>query len=105
MTTPYRILYEARQDVLEAEARLEGEHPGYGVAFTDEFIVAVRSVLDQPRMYSRTEDGPRSVETREYFIQRFEYRVIYAIDTEEIVFFAVYHARSRPGGWRRRLAQ
>jgi plasmid stabilization system protein ParE len=105
MTTPYRILYEARQDVLEAEARLEREHPGYGTVFTDEFVAAVRSVLDQPRMYPQTEDGPRNVETREYFIQRFEYRVIYAIDREEVVFLAVYHARSRPGAWRRRLAQ
>lgn len=103
--TPYRILYDARQDVLEAEARLEREHPGYGSAFVDEFVLAVRSVIDQPRVYSRTEDGPRGVETREYFIQRFEYRVIYAIENEEVIFLAVYHARSRPGSWRRRLSQ
>lgn len=100
----YRVLPSARRDVIRAETRLEGEHPGYGDAFDDEVIAAVRAVIAQPRMYPTTADGPRGLETREYFIRRFNYRVIYAFDGEEVVFVAVHHAHRRPGSWRRRLS-
>jgi hypothetical protein len=101
---PYRILYGTRRDALRAENRLEREHPGYGPAFANEFRSAVLAVLSQPQMYPRTADGPEWLETREFFIQRFNYRVIYAFDGEEVVFVAVHHAHRRPGSWRRRLS-
>lgn len=97
--TPYRILFGCLQDALEAEARLEGEHAGYGPAFTNEFEHGVQAVLANPQMYSPTADGPRRMETREYYIARFKYRLIYAVTPTEVVFLAVHHASRRPRSW------
>ncbi|MCE9562438.1 MAG: type II toxin-antitoxin system RelE/ParE family toxin [Planctomycetes bacterium] len=58
-----------------------------------------------PQMYPRTEDGPEEPENREYFIARFEYRVIYAIWRDEAVIVAVIHARHRPNSWQGRLTE
>jgi plasmid stabilization system protein ParE len=97
--TPYRILLGAQQDALEAEARLEGEHPGYGPAFTAEFHRGVLAAAANPAMYPTTADGPRRLETREYYIKRFKYRLIYVVRPTEIVFVAVHHASRRPRSW------
>ena len=102
--TGYRILFGTRQDALRAEQRLEREHPGYGPAFADEFRTGVLAVLAQPRLYSPAADGPARLETREYFIRRFNYRLVYALDGETVVFVAVVHAKRRPRSWWRRLA-
>jgi hypothetical protein len=99
----YRILYGARQDALAAEARLEREHPGYGDAFADEFVAAVRAVLDRPRLHPPAADAPPGYEVREHLIRRFNYRVIYAILDDEILFVTVVHAHRRPRSWHRRL--
>lgn len=101
--TPYRITGGARQDALDAEDRLESEHAGYGPAFADEFRRGVLAAASQPLNYPKTFDGPRRIETREYFIRRFNYRLIYAFDGAEVVFLAVQHAARRPGTWRHRL--
>jgi plasmid stabilization system protein ParE len=55
-------------------------------------------------MYPETEDSFSGVETRDYFIARFGYRVIYTFDGNEAVIVAVFHASRRPGAWHRRLA-
>lgn len=66
---------------------------------------AVTAIEANPRMYAHTEVGPDEPENREYFIARFEYRVIYAIWKDEAVIVAVIHARRRAGSWRGRLTE
>jgi ParE toxin of type II toxin-antitoxin system, parDE len=96
---PYQILAGARHDALTAEARLEEEHPGYGPAFTALFEQGVLSAATNPAMYPRTPDGPKRLETREYYIKRFKYRLIYVVQPNELVFVAVHHASRRPSSW------
>ena len=96
---PFRIIDGALQDALAAESRLEGEHPGYGPAFTTLYEQGVLAVVANPAMYPRTMDGPKKLETREYYIKRFKYRLIYVVRPNELVFVAVHHASRRPSSW------
>ncbi len=96
---PYRIIDGALHDALAAESRLEGEHPGYGPAFTTLYEQGVLAVIADPAMYPRTADGPRRLESREYYIKRFKYRLIYVVRPNELVFVAVSHASLRPRSW------
>lgn len=97
--TPYRFLDGALHDALTAEARLEDEHPGYGPAFSLLFQKGVLAVVSNPALYPRTMDGPKRLETREYYIKRFKYRLIYVVRPTELVFVAVSHASRRPRSW------
>ena len=98
-----RSLQIADDEVLDAVARLEREQPGYGVSLKKLFRSAVGKIKDNPRFYSPTEDGPEDVETREYFIARFEYRLIYVVLETELVILGLIHARRRPESWTDRL--
>jgi plasmid stabilization system protein ParE len=99
----FRFLFAARQDVLDTEQRLEGEHPGYGEAFADEILAASLAIIANPRLDPLTTDGPRRPETRESYITRFCQRVIFALTATDIVILAVVHAHRRPRSWVRRL--
>jgi hypothetical protein len=94
----------ARREALAVERRLDSEQPGYGAEFIELFEAAVRAIGARPRFYPRTEDGPDEVETREYYIERFEYRVIFLFSADDVVeVVALVHARSRPSTWIHRL--
>src|SRR5689334_12225738 len=103
-TFTFRVSEDARSETLTTERRLESEEPGFGRDFIQLFEEAAREITAHPRMFPRTEDGPDGTETREYFIRRFEYRVIYFFPLPPIVeVIAVLHARRRPGVWVWRL--
>ena len=99
----FRILPGFEADLDAAESRLEREHPGFGLAIVQSARTGIASVRADPRFYPRTEDGPRKPENREYYIKRFEYRLIYAVTDSELVILALVHARNRPRGWVRRM--
>ena len=98
-----RPLHAASEDAADAAAQLELFRAGWGDDFESEMRRAVASISANPRMYPRTEDGPDEPENREYYIVRFQYRVIYAIWKDEAVIVAVIHARRTPSIWINRL--
>jgi plasmid stabilization system protein ParE len=98
-----RMLPAAEEDAREAGDGLDLNRDGWGAAFAAEIGRAVAAITANPQLYPRTEDGPDFPENREYFIARFEYRVVYAIWKGEAVIVAVTHARRRSGAWRDRL--
>jgi len=100
-----RFIPAARQDASDAAAALDSFRSGWGDAIEAELRRSVTAIGTNPRMYARTEDGPDEPENREYFIARFEYRVIYAIWRDEAVIVAVIHARHRPSSWQGRLTE
>jgi plasmid stabilization system protein ParE len=99
-----RYLSAASDDVVETTARIE-LRSGLGDDFRTEVRRAVAAIGGNPQLYPRTEDGPDEPENREYFIARFQYRVIYALWKGEAVIVAVVHARRRPGSWQTRLTE
>ncbi len=105
MSFRFRILPAAQADVFAAEDRLEREQAGYGTAFGGLMATAVADLTDRPRSFAPAEDGPPGVEVREAFVARFEYRVIFVVDGDEVAVIAVIHARRKPGAWLRRLTE
>lgn len=98
-----RTIPAAREDARRAGDRLDREQRGFGARFAALFRGAVAAIRADPRLYSPTEDGPEGVETREFFIKVFEYRVVYAVWNNEAVIVAVIHAARPPGLWLPRL--
>lgn len=100
-----RLLLAAQEDARRARDRLDSERDGLGERFAADMRRALAAIGATPQLYPRTEDGPDEPENREYFIARFEYRVVYAIWKDEAVIVAVIHARRRPGYWQGRLTE
>jgi hypothetical protein len=71
-----RAIPVAQEDARRAGDRLDREQRGFGARFARLFRDAVAAIRATPRLYSPTEDGPEGLETREYFIKVFEYRVV-----------------------------
>jgi len=100
-----RFLLSAQDDAAAIGPKLESFREGWGEAFESELISAVATIREHPRRQPRTEDGPDEPENREFFINRFEIRVIYAFWKEETVIVALIHAKQKPGRWRHRLTE
>jgi plasmid stabilization system protein ParE len=77
----------------------------YGLAFLDEFERALEYIQNNPRACSRAEDGREETEDREFFIARFQQRVIFTIVNEEAYVLAVVHASRQEGAWQRNLPE
>ncbi|WP_439630735.1 hypothetical protein [Gemmata sp.] len=93
----------ARLDAANA-VRAYNRKPGrYGSAFQAEFGRAAAAVAAQPRLYPLVEDGVPGLEIREFFIKRFNQRVIYLVSGEDVLVVAVVHADSPEGSWHRNL--
>ncbi|MFO0806463.1 MAG: hypothetical protein U0791_25440 [Gemmataceae bacterium] len=100
-----RFLRSAKEDVAIIGVKLDSFREGWADVFESELLRAVSTIGDYPRLQPRTEDGPEEPENREYFISRFEIRIIYAIWMNEAVIVALIHARQKPGRWRHRLTE
>jgi len=95
---------EAADLDLQSAIRFYNSRPKrYGAAVKAEFTRAARAIRRNPRMYSLVEDGVPDREFREYFIGRFEQRVIYEVKSETVLIVAVVHASSSEGFWHRNL--
>ena len=75
----------------------------YGDAFNDELLAAIRKIGENPRMHPLVEDGIPGREIREFFIERFEQRVIYVVTGDDALVVTIVHASRRPGSWHRRM--
>jgi plasmid stabilization system protein ParE len=99
----FEITDAAREDVAAA-IRFYNSKPGrHGAAVRAEFNRAAQAIAANPRMYSPVEDEYPGVEAREFFIDRFNLRVIYIIENDHVQVIAVVHATRREGSWHRRL--
>jgi hypothetical protein len=102
----YRILLMAREDVDEAQRRLNREHTGYGESLLELVAEAIEAVMVLPEGYSLAFDAPRLRRNiREVYIKRFKYSLLYLVYPTEIVFFGLIHARRKPGSWTNRLKE
>lgn len=100
-----RTLDAVQADLETTVRRLNSEEYGLGAAFVALYRAARTAIHLAPRQYSPTEDGPDGVETREFFVERFNQRVIYAVTDIEVAILAVEHAHRRPSSWAGRVGQ
>jgi hypothetical protein len=100
----HQITSTTYDELFQIEDRLENEHVGYGMDFGYLFESAVKSVIAMPEAYPRAFDAPRNRRNiREYFIKRFNYRLLYIVYPNNVVFIGLIHAHRRPGSWTSRL--
>jgi plasmid stabilization system protein ParE len=93
----------AREDVATAIRSYDARPGRYGAAFRTEFEAAARAIAANPQLHPLVEDGIQGIEIREYFIARFDQRVIYVVERTSVLVVAVVHASRRPGAWHRQL--
>jgi plasmid stabilization system protein ParE len=93
----------ATADVIAGSAAYDRQPGQYGAAFEAEVEQAYTRIAESPRMYSPVEDGIAGLELREYFIERFQQRVIYQVSGNDVLIVAVIHASRKEGAWHRNL--
>ena len=99
----FDISAEARADVARAIRDSNSRPERNGMALQEEFERAVSLIAQTPRLFSPAEDGIPGREIREYFIERFQQRVIYMMTGDDVLVVAVVHASRREGAWHRNL--
>jgi plasmid stabilization system protein ParE len=98
-----QILASADADVVAAVRAYDAKPGKYGKALKAEFTAAVRAIAANPRIHSPCEDGIAGHEFREFFIARFQQRVIYLVRGDDVLVVAVVHATQNEGAWHRKV--
>jgi plasmid stabilization system protein ParE len=93
-----RFLDEANEEFLEQVAYYEEREKGLGERFRLAVQAATLLAATHPKLGS-----PWKFRTRRVFPKGFRFSVVYRIEDEEIVVFAVAHFRRRPTYWRGRV--
>jgi toxin ParE1/3/4 len=80
------------------------QRPGrYGAKFLHEFNRALSAIENAPKVFAPVEEDVGSLEIREYYIERFQQRVIYLIFQNRIEVLAVLHASALATRWLNRV--
>jgi plasmid stabilization system protein ParE len=93
-----RFVSEADEELDEATAYLSERSVRAAQRFLTEVDDAIRLLLRFPRLGS-----PLPHDLRRLSLKAFPYRVIYRVEGEVIVVYAVAHVRRRSGYWRKRV--
>jgi plasmid stabilization system protein ParE len=75
----------------------ESRETNLGEVFLQELSRGFQRITEHPFSYSIHFD-----EYRRYLMVRFPYGVVYLVEGERVLVFAVAHLRRRPGYWRNR---
>jgi plasmid stabilization system protein ParE len=100
VTSTVVLTLEARADVAEAAAWYRNQSIHAAERFLLAVTVALRRIQDQPTAHIVVdlETGARRA-----LLRRFPHRVLYLIDNDRIVVFAVMHHRRDDPAWHERL--
>lgn len=97
-----RIVAEAETEAQEAALWYEQQRQGLGVEFLDSFEGALRAIGITPQGFTRIRRVGSSREVRHFVLQRFPYRIVYEVRSDEVLVLAVAHVRRRPFYWKKR---
>lgn len=92
-----RFLAEALAEFLEQVSFYEEREKGLGERFRLAVQAATTLAATHPKLGS-----PWKLRTRRVFPKGFKFSVVYRVEPDELVVFAVAHFRRRPTYWRRR---
>jgi plasmid stabilization system protein ParE len=88
------LLPLAQLELDEAFAWYQEQAIGLGYDFLDEFDQSVRLIISFPEISGRIKG-----DVRRCLINRFPYGIIYGIDGDTVVIFAVSHLKRKPAYW------
>lgn len=91
--------HEAEQEMLAAAEYYDEQQNGLGADFLDEVDVATDAIGRAPQRYGFYGRPIRSIA-----LERFPYRLLFAVETDRVVVVAVMHLHRRPGYWKHRLS-
>ena len=92
-----RFLDEVREELLAQVAYYEERQEGLG----EQFRLAVKAATALAAIHPKL-GSPWKLRTRRVFPKGFPFSVVYRIEPNELVVFAIAHFSLRPTYWRRR---
>lgn len=93
------VIHESADEELQAAALFyEMRETDLGQEFLRELALSFYRIRENPFTYSTIFD-----DYRRSLMSRFPYGVVYRIEGEKVLVFAVAHLRRRPGYWRDRV--
>jgi len=95
-----RILEEAQLDLEVSVDYYNGDSPGLGYEFADEFYHTIDRIVDNPDAWP-----PISKRTRRCIFHRFPFAVIYQMCDTCLLVIAVMHMHRHPDFWKGRSAE
>ena len=106
MTARYRVLMEAKREVITSSEWYETQQAGLGGAF----VLDYESIIEHMRKFPETgslvtTEVKLRYEIRQFLFNRFKHSLFTVVLPEELVVVAVAHQHRRPGYWRKRLAK
>jgi toxin ParE1/3/4 len=88
---------EARKEFFEAADYYEEQVVGLGDNFVDEVEKVLDVITQQPT------SGTKITKTeRRFLVSRFPYGIIYSVEDDQVIIFAVMNLRRKPGYWKSR---
>jgi mRNA-degrading endonuclease RelE of RelBE toxin-antitoxin system len=92
------VIHESADEELNAAALFyESRETDLGQEFLKELSISFNRIREYPYSYSIVFE-----EYRRCVMARFPFSVVYRIEEESVLVFAVAHLRRRPGYWRNR---
>jgi hypothetical protein len=88
---------EARKEFFEAAEYYEDQVVALGDVFIDEVEKVLNVIELQPVSGAKITNSERR-----FLVSRFPYGVIYSVEADQIVIFAVMDLRRKPGYWKSR---
>ncbi len=81
---------EAEQDMTESFEYYEEQQSGLGAEFLDEVESYFNQLINYPEHYQKNE------EIRTAVLHRFPHKIIYEVEKEFVVVYAVFHSKRNP---------
>jgi plasmid stabilization system protein ParE len=94
-----RLDAAADDELAAVTAAIDAAREGHGVLFGAEVDAAGKQLVNFPRSGQMLRGGFRRI-----LLDRFPYQLVYRVEGDEIVIYAVAHQKRRPGYWRKRVA-
>jgi len=105
MTVRYRVLMDAKREVVESSEWYEQEQPGLGGSFVLDYESVIEHMRNFPQTGSLVTGLRLRYEVRQFMFNRFKHSLFTVVLPDELVVVAVAHQHRRPGYWRKRLAK
>lgn len=94
-----RFQTAARVELAEAYRRYEDDYPGRGIRFRNSVEALLERVIEAPLSLPR---WSTRTQVRSAVVPGFPFKVIFGVEGELVVVYAVAHDKRRPGYWRNR---
>lgn len=89
----------AEEDLIAAAVFYESRETDLGNEFLEELSQSYQRIAENPFSFSIHFD-----EYRRCLMDRFPYGIVYRVEGDQVLVFAVAHSRRRPGYWRKRVS-